>query len=153
MRFPGFPQRTFECLRPARRWAAAMLAVVSLPMLGTTSARAQSAMGPNMPDRSWVVERMGPELDMPGNEQMKRKRIEALNQLRQKRLVADTNKLLKLAEELNASGIAGHPVLSPAERLRKLAQIEKLAKSVREKMSYSVVGGLDPDAPFAVFTQ
>jgi hypothetical protein len=66
------------------------------------------------------------------------KRLRMLNVDRQKALVADTAKLLKLAGELNAeiqSANAGS--LTPAQ-LHKVAQIEKLAHSVKEKMSTSV---------------
>ncbi len=68
------------------------------------------------------------------------KRLRILNADRQKSLVADTNKLLKLANELNAE-IAGANVesLTPAQ-LRKIAEIEKLAHNVKEKMSTSVRG-------------
>lgn len=62
------------------------------------------------------------------------KRIKALNTMRQQDLVSDTDKLLKLAQELDT---ADGTKMSTAERVKKLAQIEKLAKRVREKMSYA----------------
>lgn len=62
------------------------------------------------------------------------KRIKALNTMRQQALVSDTDKLLKLAHELDT---ADGTRMSTAERMKKLAQIEKLAKRVREKMSYA----------------
>jgi hypothetical protein len=74
------------------------------------------------------------------------RRLRALNALRQKSLVADTNKLLKLAAELNAEVSAEHPDSLTAEQLHKLAEIEKLAHSVKDKMSTSV-------RPPSVFTQ
>lgn len=66
------------------------------------------------------------------------KRLSLMNAQRQKDLVADTNKLLALVKELNeevASSNSGE--LSP-DQLRKVAEIEKLAHSVRDKMSESV---------------
>jgi hypothetical protein len=66
------------------------------------------------------------------------RRLKALNALRQKSLVEDTNKLLKLAAELNAEVSGEHPDTLTAEQLRKLAEIEKLAHGVKEKMSTSV---------------
>lgn len=64
------------------------------------------------------------------------KRIKALNQMRQKAMVDDAARLLALARELNDDAAN----LSPGDRLRKAGEIEKLAKSVKEKMSFSVGG-------------
>lgn len=64
------------------------------------------------------------------------KRIKALNQMRHKAMVDDAAHLLALAQELNDDTAN----LSTADRLRKAGEIEKLAKSVKEKMSYSVGG-------------
>jgi hypothetical protein len=67
-------------------------------------------------------------------------RLRAINRERQKALVSDTNKLLKLANELDSEVKGANPdSLSPIQ-LRKLAEIEKLAHSVKDKMSYSVRG-------------
>jgi hypothetical protein len=68
------------------------------------------------------------------------KRLRALNALRQKSLVEDTNKLLKLAAELNAEVSSEHPDELTPEQLHKLAEIEKLAHSVKDKMSTPVWG-------------
>ncbi len=68
------------------------------------------------------------------------RRIQLLNAARQKEIVSDTEKLLKLAKELNdemAQSEAG--TMSPAQ-MHKVEEIGKLAKSVKEKMRYSVGG-------------
>ncbi len=65
---------------------------------------------------------------------MQAKRITALNQMRHKEMVNDAGRLLLLAQQLNAESAK----LSPADRMHKAAEIEKLAKSVRDKMSYVV---------------
>jgi len=76
------------------------------------------------------------------------KQLRALNAERQKSLVADTNKLLRLVNELNAQVAGAHPdTLNPAQ-LSKLAQIEKLAHSVKDKMSTSVRGTPAFQPPF-----
>jgi hypothetical protein len=68
------------------------------------------------------------------------KLLKTLNADRQKSLVSDTNKLLRLVNELNAEIARTAPdSLSDAE-LRKLAMIEKLAHNVKDKMSTSVRG-------------
>ncbi len=68
------------------------------------------------------------------------KRLRALNADRQKSLVSDTNKLLVLVNELNAEIARSKADALTAEQLRKVAEIEKLARNVREKMSLSVKG-------------
>jgi hypothetical protein len=68
------------------------------------------------------------------------RRLNALNSERQKSLTADADRLLKLATELNqeiAQSNAG--ALTPAQ-LRMLAEIEKLAHNVRDKMAMSLRG-------------
>lgn len=71
---------------------------------------------------------------------MQAKRIRALNAERQKELVAETNKLVKLVAELNAEINSAQPTGLSDDQLRKVAEIEKLAHSIREKMSSSVNG-------------
>ena len=59
----------------------------------------------------------------------------ALNAERQKEMISDTNKLLKLAKELNFEvAESGTDTLTPDD-LHRLAEIEKLARSVKEKMA------------------
>jgi hypothetical protein len=68
------------------------------------------------------------------------RRIRMLNAERQKSLVADTVKLLKLANELNAV-MAKDDASAPTQaEIRKVANIEKLARNVEEKMKITVIG-------------
>jgi hypothetical protein len=68
---------------------------------------------------------------------MRRAQIEAAkrqNADRQKKLVADTDKIVKLAQELKANVDSGNrDALSVAEA-KKIEEIEKLAKSVKDRM-------------------
>jgi hypothetical protein len=66
---------------------------------------------------------------------MVEKRIRALNAERQKEMVTDTNKLLKLAKELNDEVASTDREAFTPEQLRKIAEIEKLARTVRERMT------------------
>ena len=75
---------------------------------------------------------------------MDQKRIAVLNRMRQRAIVSDTDRLLLLAKELNADSAS----MAAAERVRKAGEIEKLAKSVKEKMSYAV--GDNPTTPGSV---
>jgi len=73
------------------------------------------------------------------------RQMRALNAERQKSMVSDADKLLKLARELNAEVAArGTNSLTP-EELRKVDEIEKLARNVKQKMVRTVGGG--PAAP------
>jgi len=68
------------------------------------------------------------------------RRLRVLSDMRQKAIVSDTNKLLKLASELDAEiQQANSDSLTP-DQLRKLATIEKLARNIKEKMSNPVQG-------------
>ena len=71
------------------------------------------------------------------------RRLAMLNALRQKSKKTDADKLLQLATELNDDAAGGGNTLTPAERIRKAAEIEKLAKNVKAKMTY--VEGNPPD--------
>ena len=66
------------------------------------------------------------------------RQVRALNVERQKALVSDTDKLVKLARELNAAIADGkNPDLTPPQ-LRKIADIEKLAHEVKQKMTLTI---------------
>jgi hypothetical protein len=68
------------------------------------------------------------------------RRMRVLNAERQKSLVADTVKLLKLANELNAEMAKGDASAPTPTQLRQIADIEKLARNVKQKMEITVVG-------------
>jgi len=71
------------------------------------------------------------------------RRLTALNVERQKQMVSDANKLLKLARELNDEVAAANADSFTPDQLHKIAEIEKLARSVRERMA-SAVGAPQP---------
>jgi hypothetical protein len=68
------------------------------------------------------------------------RRLRELNLQRQKEIVSDTAKLLRLARELNDEITDAETPMTDTQ-VRKVAEIGKLAKTVKEKMSYSVGGG------------
>ena len=70
---------------------------------------------------------------------MAEKRLRALNIERQKQMVADADKLLKLAKELNDEVAASNSGTLTPEQLHKIAEIEKLARSVKERMTAAAV--------------
>jgi hypothetical protein len=69
------------------------------------------------------------------------RQMNALNAERQKLLVSDTAKLLKLAQELNTEVASSSADSLSPDQIRKIANIEKLAHSVKQKMSESVING------------
>jgi hypothetical protein len=79
--------------------------------------------------------------DVPAGEDPDHERLlRALNAERQKSLVSDTNKLLRLAKALNEEIARTNPDQLTPDQVRRIAAIEKLAHSVREKMIISVRG-------------
>lgn len=126
---------------------AGRMALVAMALAGTALlAQSEVWQGPPQLPGPGVQNSPG----MPGETpQMLARRIRELNAMRQKAMVADADKLLKLAFELNAIDKDGIGI-SPADRMKKLAQIEKLAKSVREKMSFSGWALPGPQPQFTV---
>ena len=81
------------------------------------------------------------------NPAMAARRMRALNVERQKSMVSDTDKLLKLAKELNGEIANSNPAMLTPVQLRKVADIEKLARNVKQKMSTSFISGPSYDEP------
>jgi hypothetical protein len=73
--------------------------------------------------------------------------MKALNADRHKSMVSDTERLVKLARQLDAE-IASNPTneLTPQE-LQKLGAIERLARNVKTKMAQSFAGGPEYQLP------
>lgn len=80
------------------------------------------------------------------------KRLQALNALRQVSMVSDTNKLLKLARELDDEIRQSDSGSLDLAELAKVAEIEKLARKVREKMGQSMRDTTSPQ-PFVLRPQ
>ncbi len=108
----------------------------------TQSSRSVPAAGDasldRLPSRSDIVrgvdsERKAEPLTDTGN-----RRLRVLNGMRQKSLVADTQKLLRLSSELKAEIDRSAAASLTPEELHKLSEIEKLARSVKAKMSDSL---------------
>jgi hypothetical protein len=71
------------------------------------------------------------------------RRLRQLNAVQHKSLVEDTDKLLKLVTELNSEISRTNTSTLTPEQLRKVAEIEKLAHNVKDKMRTSVRGAPD----------
>jgi hypothetical protein len=68
------------------------------------------------------------------------KRLRALNEERQKNIVSDAAKLLKMAKVLNSEVESSDPASFTPEQMHEISEIEKLAHSVKEKMRFAVGG-------------
>ncbi|UWZ82524.1 hypothetical protein [Occallatibacter riparius] len=154
---PGSNRRFAASLLNARR-AFGSPEVLALAAFLVLPAAAQSPVmpsGPSGPSPNHFGHRQQPqpesEIGMDGR--IEARRIVQLNLLRQKSIISDSEKLLRLAQELDNDAKAGASALSPAERMRKAAEIERLAKEVKEKMTYSIGDPPQPATPFAIYTR
>jgi|SRR5947209_5890745 len=80
------------------------------------------------------VDRRGGRDADPTARRMEDERYRQLNKERQQKLKEDTEKLLKLANELKESVDKTNENVLSLEVVRKAEEIEKLAKSVKERM-------------------
>jgi hypothetical protein len=130
--------------RPARRlslviWLVLLIVLPCGGQLPTGNGQSsQRPMGPTPPLMLGDTV-PGPNVDPVFQE----RRLRMLNVAQHKSMVDDTDKLLKLVNELNAEINRTNPSSLTPEELRKVAQIEKLARSVRDKMRLTV--GVTPD--------
>lgn len=123
---------------------AGLLPAIALMLVCVSAIPAQSQRGDGQayprPDWGQVPPSQAdsPYAGTNSNPAMEAKRLEALNAERQKSMIADTDKLVKLAAELDGEVKGKNPGELTPDQLRTVAKIEKLARSVREKMATSV---------------
>jgi hypothetical protein len=98
------------------------LGLLVLAFSNSSAAQSHPPMGPETPSED--ASRLRMEKDM----------AKKANQLRQADLKRDTERLLKLATDLKAYVDKTNENLLSIEVVNKAEQIEKLARSVREKM-------------------
>jgi|SRR6476646_6304538 len=113
------PLLAFACV------TTAVAPAVQAPTLNPSSARQQGPFSESGDSGPFDVEK-----------QMRR-----LNDDRHKTIVSDTNKLVKLTQELDSEIAANSSDTLTPEELHKLATIEKLAHSVKAKMVLSFGAG------------
>ena len=158
----------FDSARPSHRAVWPVVVILGCG-LGLGMLIANSVPAQQQPRNSGAGAPVGPRptlpnidpLDMPpvydGSDPIKAKadakRVQYLNTQRQKLMVAETNRLVKLAADLNAQ-VNGeqHGQLTP-DQVRQLAEIEKLAHNIRDKMSSAVQGAPTIDSSPVIFTR
>jgi hypothetical protein len=141
--------------RRSRRAARYLPGLVLLLAL-TLSVRAQQRPDPSLTppfQQTATQEQIRALEQFPDSDPVEQqRRLRAFNAQRHKSMVSDSNKLLKLARELEDEVSRTNPdSFTPAE-LRKVAEIEKLARSVKEEMKASLPKLPEPlHAPPAIF--
>jgi hypothetical protein len=108
-----------------------LVAVAMFGMLGGVGRpQKQSTTNTQTPTASNPLPGLGPELP-PG---LKEKQEKAQNDERQKRLVADTDKLLELATQLHTDVAKTDKNMLSIDVIKRADEIEKLAHAVKERM-------------------
>ena len=118
-----------------------LVAILLLVCFGgplVTSALSQTSGGTPVTMGQRVGDSESPFGDNSRDPVQEEKRLRMLNADRQKTMVRDAEKLLRLATELKAEIEKDEPTSLTLEEMHKWAEIEKLAHSVKEKMSTSV---------------
>ena len=150
---PGqvLPRSRGEGIR--RRIFAALVLPAILLAGWCVRAQAQSSGSASVPPSIFGDDPFEPANHRPPDPfvmQSLRKRERALNVERQKLIVADTNRLVKMVSDLNAGINSRQPSQLTADQMQLLAEIEKLAHTIRDKMSNPIrlpVPNAEPD-PF-----
>jgi hypothetical protein len=134
-------------LRFSRRLSSAAGVVVVLALGAVVAEPAGQAPIPNpLGQRQQSPFDNTPDLDPL----LAARQLRALNAERQKVMVTDTERILKLAQEVDSDIESGDLDAFSAVQVRKISDIEKLARDVKQKMSTSLVGGPsfhDPGPP------
>ena len=105
------------------------------PSMGNTSQSQGRGGVQQNPQPSQIPGIMEP--DGPLNPRMEEQQAKMRNMDRQKQLVADTQKLVALANQLKTDVEKSNKDTLSLDVIRKADEIEKLAKSVKEKMKGS----------------
>jgi hypothetical protein len=118
--------------RAKRLCLCVLLGVVARgPSSGTTAQSVDQRLGAN---GMHVPQPDDINANDPSTLEMARKQRRALNLQRQKQMVSDTDKLVRLATELRSDVNGPKAAEASAASAQKADEIEKLARSVREKM-------------------
>ena len=139
---PHFPQSR------GRSRAACRALCLALLLAGPCGAQSRptSPSLPTLPSGRPVGSR--DDYDIPSSDPSEeQRRLRAVNAERQKRVAKDASKILKLSNELSLEIARANPdSLSPTQ-LRMLAQIEKLARDLKDNMSSATLPSTGVQSP------
>jgi hypothetical protein len=113
----------------------AILLVLACGTAGRSQSGSEAGLGQSPMHQTQFPGRTGFDSSEDYDPVIAEKHLLAFNIERQKQMVANANKLLKLARELNEEVAASNTGTLTPEQLRKVAEIEKLARSVKERMT------------------
>ena len=118
----------------AVRFVCGLTLLLGLPVIG------QSPYPQFPPASNGRFGHNDPDTSVPfGNEAaLDDRRLRQLNLERQKEIVSDTARLLQLARELNQEITDDSPITDA--QMRKVAEVAKLARNVKERMTFTVGG-------------
>jgi hypothetical protein len=133
-------------------WAAPFLLLVGIPVAHSQSGNGNIA-GQAAARQQPFSMRSDPFPADVYDGQIMHRRMRALNMERQKEMVADASKLLRLARELNAEVASQKSAALTSDQLHKVAEIEKLARNVKERMTSGVGQPQSIMPPMVAFPQ
>lgn len=140
------------------RWFGLAAAVsMAAALLSSPSCRGQAPApvnnGSQLPRRIPPPRQVEDPMDGPGSSIFYEKRLRMLNAAQHDSMVADTDRLVKMVAELNTQVNRSNEKSLTPEQVRMVAEIEKLAHGIRDKMRMSVrssvYGDMAPPASFA----
>lgn len=120
-----------------RLFNAPLRVLMALLLITTFSAAHGQMQTPTPPTAPTGVPGVNPEASPDGDPMTRKMSTEMVvkrNIQRQQEIVADTNKLLQLAQQLNADVSKSNKDMLSVSVVKEADEIEKLAKSVKEKM-------------------
>ena len=147
--------RTNVLFLSVRRYACVVVVAVgvflalSAPCSGQTTNRGQGTNSGQITNRTPAVTRDMDQLEVEtrGTPIFYEKRLQMLNAAQHQSMVADTDRLLKLVANLNSQINTNNSSALTPEQLRMVAEIEKLAHNVRDKMRMSVRSAVEFNGP------
>jgi hypothetical protein len=124
--------------RRASRLVLLFVLATSGVILAQQTTPSDTGLGASRPPRGTHLEVNQSLSGNPGDPIFQERRLRQLNVAQHKALVSDADKLLKLVSELNAEIDNTNPASLTPDQLRMVAEIEKLAHSVKNRMRNSV---------------
>lgn len=127
-------------------WWKAWGVACAFLFLAATAVAQNHPVSPSLPTKpSGVPANAREDYDIPSDDfSEEARRLRALNVARQQVIRSDVKKILKLTTDLNAEIAASKTDGLTESELRKLSEIEKRARDIKQKMSVMMNPGLQP---------
>jgi len=116
-----------------RRISLVLVMVLCVLLLDSRGA-AQVSDSPQAPDAGASGSQRSKDIEAPWTLEQRRELVKKQNEQRQQEIKKDTDKLLELATELKQYVDKTNQDIISVDVIKKAEQIEKLAKSVKDKM-------------------